>query len=525
MTQKKSKTLVASAVSLALSSMMLASASSAGEIQFIDLKNFGPLAPDTTVRTIYDRDVTAGTAGAISYGEIGWDVLKAKDPGIIVYNNTPAYGSKQIIADCVMAPRIDALLIPQGDGTFLDKQCNDSFQSHKRYKMSANAIGPIDMVFKVKNGDAYDAEGNLISGVVDQDGTLNVYRMIGKLNNHTAARMGGFTVQVGFGLGGGFYKSKANDGLKIVLHEEGADLTDPDASYGDDDMAEFPGGLFYGPADDKHGIGFFSNTRAGFTVNTASLATEEDFFGSVTITDNYKTLFGTWLPIDKVPQGWFYDADGNPATDATLIAWDSGTDFATWSDNKDWQRGFLDGFAPVVPADQGWENNTATVWIDDGTMSTTGAGTLFATWNPETGVYDLAASSGTMTNDEMTLLIAANATTHERRPGYFMGPIEDLANVNLNYYIEVADASAWPTYNTADQTATFTLRITPLADGVRELPPPASETAPVVPVAPVTTSGGGGCAVGGNGRFDPTLPVLLAAGLGFFGWRRFKAGK
>jgi len=37
--------------------------------------------------------------------------------------------------------------------------------------------------------------------------------------------------------------------------------------------------------------------------------------------------------------------------------------------------------------------------------------------------------------------------------------------------------------------------------------------------------GGGGCAVGGEGRLDPTLPAMLAAGLGFFGWRRFKAGK
>jgi hypothetical protein len=45
----------------------------------------------------------------------------------------------------------------------------------------------------------------------------------------------------------------------------------------------------------------------------------------------------------------------------------------------------------------------------------------------------------------------------------------------------------------------------------------------VVPPAP--SSGGGGCAIGGDGRFDPTLPALLVAGLGFFGWRRFKAGK
>jgi len=290
---------------------------------------------------------------------------------------------------------------------------------------------------------------------------------------------------------------------------------------------EFPGGLFYGPKDTKHDIGFFSDTRAGLTVNTAALATEEDFFGSVTITNNYAALFGTWLPIDKVPQGWFYDADGNPATDATLIAWDSGTDFATWSDNKDWQRGFVDNFVAVDTATEGWENNTATVWNDDGNMSTTDAGTLFATWNPATGVYDLAAG-GTMTNDDMTLLIV-DSTTLERRAGYFKGPIEDLANLNLNYYIEVADASAWPTYNTADGTATFTLRITPLADGVTALPPPASETAPVVPVdtfVPVTTSsGGGGCAIGGDGRFDPTLPALLAAGLGFFGLRRFKSDK
>jgi hypothetical protein len=32
--------------------------------------------------------------------------------------------------------------------------------------------------------------------------------------------------------------------------------------------------------------------------------------------------------------------------------------------------------------------------------------------------------------------------------------------------------------------------------------------------------GGGGCAVGGDGRFDPTLPAMLAAALAVFGWRR-----
>jgi MYXO-CTERM domain-containing protein len=36
--------------------------------------------------------------------------------------------------------------------------------------------------------------------------------------------------------------------------------------------------------------------------------------------------------------------------------------------------------------------------------------------------------------------------------------------------------------------------------------------------------GGGGCAVGGEGRLDPTLPAMLAAALAFFGWRR-RSGK
>jgi hypothetical protein len=530
MSKKKSPSLVASAVSLALSSMMLSAGVNAGEIQGIDQSNFVPYVEGTTYRTILDRPF--GTAGAVSYGEIGWDVLKAMDPGVIVYNNTPAYGTNQIIADCVMAPRIDALLIPQTDGTFLDKQCNDSFQSHKRYKMSATAIGPIDMVFTVKNVDnvlkIYDKDGVEVSQ--DQDTARNVYRVIGKLNNHTGARMGGFTVQVGFGLGSGFYKSKANDGLKISLTEEDSstDLIVP-VPYGDNDMAEFPGGLFYGPADDKHDYGFFSSSRAGFTVDTAALATEEDFFGSVTITENYSTLFGTWLPIDKVPQGWFYDFDGNPATDASLTAWDYGTDFTTWNDGKDWRYGNdpvtglqIDpaGVPPETLAT--WANTPSTVWD-------TRRDQLFATWDATKGLYVLVDGVTTLTNDDMTLVIAntIDGFDLERRAGYFKGPVEDLANLNLNYYIEVADASAWPTYNTADGTATFTLRITPLADGTTEVLPPASETAPVVPTTttPIpTSSDGGGCTVGGSGRFDPTLPALLAMGLGFFGWRRFKTG-
>jgi len=59
---------------------------------------------------------------------------------------------------------------------------------------------------------------------------------------------------------------------------------------------------------------------------------------------------------------------------------------------------------------------------------------------------------------------------------------------------------------------------------VGDLLPVSGTTTPTTPTTTSDSGGGGGCTIGGNGRFDPTLPTLLAAGLGFFGWRRFKAG-
>ncbi|MDV3239077.1 MAG: choice-of-anchor F family protein [Gammaproteobacteria bacterium] len=504
---KLKPTLLASAISLAL-----ASAAMAGEIQTIDQSNFGPAGD--VFRTLYDRDVTGGTTGAVSYGEIGWDVLKAVDPGIIVYNNVPTYAASQIIADCVMAPRIPALWSDlDGDGiNETDKRCNDGFQSHKRYKMSATGVGPIDLVFTV---DAAD-------GAADQDATRNIYRMIGKLNNHTAGRLGGFRVELGFGVGAGFVPSTAVDGLNIALHQEGDDPSvDPSVNLGDNDMAEFPGGLFYNGADPdaKHGFGFFSDARAYFAVNTAGITgAGEDGFGSTALSANYTTLFGEWLPIEWVPQGWFLDNDGNPATDNLLQAWNNGT---AWLYGLDPVTGALPSPAEVGAATlANWAATPPTVYDGDGDTATSTDGVLYATWNPETELYELAAG-GTATNDEMTAAIAASGTL-ERRAGYQQGPIEDLANLNLNYYIEVADITGWPSYNAG--AATFTLRITPIAAASNDVPAwvPVDE-ASTTPAA--SSGGGGGCALG-NGRsgFDPVLPGLALAGLGYLALRRRPGG-
>jgi hypothetical protein len=500
---------------------LLAGHAWSGEIQAIDLGNFGPQAGST--RTIYDRP--AGETGRISYGEIGWDPLKAVDPGITVFNNTPVYGNpaQQIIADCVMAPRTAALTIGG------DKQCNDTFQSHKRYKMSATAFGPIDLVFTVRNVDAAqeirDKNGNLVA--VDQDATRNVYRMIGKLNNHTGKRMNGFRVELGHGLGAAFVPHADLASLRISLREEGD--TDPANDLGANGMAEFPGGLFYGPADDKHTWGFFSSERAGFSVDQTQLKTGAVSFGSEALSQNYLGLFGKWLPIDWVPTGVFFDHDGNPATDADARVWFDGSKWIAYRiDPASGARTEL-----ILPQDEvdALLAQPASIWNDDGDAppiaptdpAQTLGGTPYARWDAARELYVLADGSGTRTNDEMALLLSGSPTL-ERRPGYLSGPIEDLANLNLNYFVEVGDISGWPGF--AVDTAQFTLRITPLAAAEADQTLPAWMQAPATPDAPPTPispadplppEDGGGCSMAAGPRpLDPTLPLLALVGL--VGW-------
>lgn len=56
--------------------------------------------------------------------------------------------------------------------------------------------------------------------------------------------------------------------------------------------------------------------------------------------------------------------------------------------------------------------------------------------------------------------------------------------------------------------------------GVTRQDPPDIGAYEFVVAPPPPTSGGGGCAVGNDGRLDPTLPAMLAAALAFLGWRR-----
>jgi hypothetical protein len=517
------------------------SAINAAEIQEVDLSNFGLIGDTTTTfHPIYDRDASAD--GAVTYGEMGWDPVKAVSPGIAVFNNVPPdvdKDKKQIYADCIMAPRTPGLI--EGDGDLVDEACNDEFQSHKRYKMSANSIGPIDMVFNVENvdqvGDILDRDGNLKVPNEDQDTTRNVYRMIGKLNNHAGERFSGFRVELGFGLGADFVSSTNGDGLKIALNDE----ADSRKELTGITMAEFPGGLFYGPADDKHNWGFFSSTRAYYTVDTSALAVNEDTFESTALSSNYTDLVGKWLPITWVPTGYFFDDDGNPATDNVVVSWYDGNEWISYDINaSDGQRS---SYNPDAATLYMWATTPPTIWDDDGDSPELGdaqtlGGTLYAAWDAENEVYVLVEDGSTLENNEVNKLLE-ESTTLERRTGYMTGPIEDLANLNLNYYIEVAEASTWPTFVPADGTASFTLRITPIADEENLLPAwMVDESTPVVPPAPeepapedpapddgdsdssTSSSSSSGCSIGTGAPLDPTLPLLVLAGLAGLGLRR-----
>ncbi|MEQ5815571.1 choice-of-anchor F family protein [Marinobacter sp. NFXS11] len=176
----------------------------------------------------------------------------------------------------------------------------------------------------------------------------------------------------------------------------------------------------------------------------------------------------------------------------------------------------VDGEAVEVAQFADWASNPPKVL-------NAGDDSLYATWiadEGEEGMYELA--DGTLvTLEEVNALIISAPADYERVAGYVQGPIEDLANVNINTTISVADASSWPTCSGDGNVTncTFTLRVTGLNDAVDE------PTIPVTPVVPepeepaaAPSSGGGtifGCTAGKPGApFDPVLPGLVLMALG-----------
>ena len=526
MAVRNSKTAVASAVALAVSSMLLAASLNAG---VINNSNNTPGKLGACGAT--DADLTA-CVGAWDLGNVDVQLLRADgitefgsfDPvtgaySLMTYGDTFA----SLVSDgdnlgTIMA-RVTGKDWPVGEPTaikavvndtgvqlgkpqnclistsylgadnsdsgldaYLDSAsqepviCSSGFQSHKRFKIAmqpatvdgVNEIGaegkPIDLVFNVAD-----------------DETLRAYQVFSKINNHTGKRLKGYKIVVGTGVGAAFQSADvlgiedklylsigigegASDGKEPVL--DGSDLFE-----GDDGLATFSHGLFGAP--DKHfpTNGFFDSRAAGFLVEQTCSAPPCD-------------QFTTPFPGIDVPLSDTIQSTGVLPSNYVEAVPNFG----------DWLHA---GLSPKG------------IFFDDDSDPTTDA-VLMAWWDGANwrGNYD---SGFAVVADSQINSWAADVR-------YSVGPIEDTVNLGINYIVKVGDGIPG---------GKITIRIIPVV-GDQEQPTPWLESAPADgDLLPVSTSSdnGGGCTVGGDGRFDPTLPALAAAGLVFFGLRRFKAGK
>jgi hypothetical protein len=350
----------------------------------------------------YSSTVFTDTSLTSTNGAVIWVESDVQVPGMKVVNNDDVDGSH-----CIMTAGFNPV-----DGTI--KQCTDPFQTSKRFKEAATVAGSsVDLVFDV-------------SASAD----IRNYRIFHKYINAIAGtRIGGFTIQLGFGTGVNFVPSVASDGLGFATSAGVVyDPIVPTASGSVDDLdldAVFAFGLFGDEATNPNQTtdGYFDPTLRAYY----ELSALEDTIANVgTPTANYYNLFNNWLAKDQVPYGYFYDEDGDPLTDATLIANWNGTAWETYTSDS-----------PLLPNTPDAPAGTP--------VPVAVADLVYFAAHPDTG----------------------DGTT----PYYFVDFIDDLSNVNLNYYINVAATiSSWPTYLPETGTARFTLRLTNTAAADAPLP-------------------------------------------------------
>lgn len=518
MTPKKSKIHIASAVSLALSSMMLAPGLKAG---IIDNTNnaptvLGACGADTSdliacvgawnldnvqvnlIRvvdgSVFDTSFnkTTGAYAPMTYGDSFRSLISDGDNAALIMGRLsgkdwpvgePA-GIKAVNNDnvkddgtpenCLINTSYEGELVStSGSDAYLDilnsepVVCGSGFQSHKRFKVSmlppaADGVGndAIDLVFNVGAGTG-----------------INPYQVFSKINNYTDKRLAGYKIQVGRGVGAAF-KTASDLGiadqlyLSLGIGEENKLATGAtDLFETSDGLANFSHGLF-GPEEPPHfpTAGFFSDTRAYYPIDQRCETAAGDLAAGC-------------------PSVTVFSGASIPASDTI---YSSGALSANYTSKfGDW--------LPSIWAPKG-------LFVPD-PVDPTADPVLKAWWNGTAWIkYDSSYNEVLVTRAEYDALIKAGAT---------IDVIEDVLNLGPNYIVKVGEAIG----------TDFTVRIIPVVSADQTAPAWVGTT-PVAPPAdfvPVT-SGGGGCAIGGGGRFDPTLPALLAAGMGLFGWRRFKSG-
>ncbi len=321
------------------------------------------------VTTIYDRSVPDGSAQ--TNGRIAFDGSDSDSPGVKIVNDAAP-------SDPATTGDVDnAIMGTPSVGP------NAPQKTHKRLKFQRTGHGTTDLVF---DHDTSGTFSNANSTPGDNDGLYKVYMAFA---NHTSNRLGSFSVTLGNGVGTGFTNSVDADGLSFQQTFGGN-------PPGNSQFSSFFAHGLFGEIDATHPLlGYFSATRSGFNM----AFTGEDSFSSTSLFGDYESLFGEMMSLNQLPQGYFYDDDGDPETDNVLIAHQLAD--GTWVRNRNIE---LDGSV------------TTLAFGDDGEIYATEA-LLIA---------DLKLMSGL---DECAFVTAGTPCLAGS------GDIDDLAKFNLTFFV------------------------------------------------------------------------------------------
>jgi hypothetical protein len=250
-------------------------------------------------------------------------------------------------------------------------------------------------------------ELDLVFDVSTNMGAINTYRILEKYLNVTNLSISDFKIELGFGTSDNFVPAAANIGLDFS--DNMGNIWMVETLTGDVNSksldALFPFGLFGDADTDPNQVfdGYFDPTnRAQFI-----LSANRGIIKSTGITANYYDLVGDFMSKSQVLTGYFFDHDSDITTDPLTIAHMSDIGWVTTRDAQFWTA--VATPAPPLNLDGTIESTTIDAWLLD--------------------------------------------------PLYTSGPIEDLANLNLNYYVSIGDISAWPNYDVNTNLAQFTIRI------------------------------------------------------------------
>ena len=324
------------------------------------------------------------------YSTIYSNTAKTDTNGVISWKETDvkAPGMKIVNSDDVTGLKC-IMTTGYNPYDFSDKMCSDPLQSSKRWKVKGTNGQPIDVYFTTAI-----------------DTNTSIYNSMQKLTDGEVRKWKGFRAELGFMVNGVFTKSKSLDGLGFS-DKKGKFFTTTSSAVQSAEVlsAVFAQGLA-GPADANHpATGYFDPLyRFSYLLNAT-----EDTLDTGLITSNYFALFGDWNNLASVPWAYYYDNDDNINTDNTLMASCDGTFVVT---DPVHELGYCEGTWVTYRSQAGLDAN-GLPYPSDGVKKPVPADIL-AAW--------------------------------QSNRLYLNAPIEDLANLGLNYYITVNKLnSKWAT--------------------------------------------------------------------------------